>query len=141
MPYDKNRALEELQAKIGYKPYRRKHGESLFTKFYQNYWLPEKFGFDKRKPHLSSLIASGQLSRDDALVEMNKTLYEEDELEQDIAFLCKKLRITREEFEQLMKVPNSSYTDFPNWDLRYKLVKRIKNFVETLLGRKIEVSP
>jgi len=141
MPYDKNRALEELHAKIGYKPYRRKHGESLFTKFYQNYWLPEKFGFDKRKPHLSSLIASGQLSRYDALVEMKKPLYEEDELEQDIAFLCKKLRITREEFEQLMKVPNSSYTDFPNWDLRYKLVKRIKNFVETLLGRKIEVSP
>jgi N-acetyl sugar amidotransferase len=139
MPYDKSVALEELKEKIGYKPYKRKHGESLFTKFFQNYWLPEKFGFDKRKPHLSSLIASGQISRQSALDEMHKPLYDKHELEQDIAFFCKKLLITREEFDQLMEVPNSSYKDFPNWDLRYKLVKKCKNLVEALLGRKIKV--
>ena len=72
----KSLALDELKGKIGYKPYRRKHGESLFTKFFQNYWLPEKFGFDKRKPHLSSLIASGQISRQSALDEMHKPLYD-----------------------------------------------------------------
>ena len=67
MPYVKAEALVELQQTVGYKPYPRKHGESLFTKLFQNYYLPTKFGYDKRRPHLSSLIVSGQLTRQEAL--------------------------------------------------------------------------
>ena len=64
--YNKKEALIELR-KIGYKDYPNKHGESIFTKFFQNYYLPVKFGYDKRKPHYSSMILSGQLSRNDAI--------------------------------------------------------------------------
>ena len=83
MPYIKREALQELKEKIGYKEYARKHGESVFTKFFQNYWLPMKFGYDKRKPHLSSLIVANQMTREEALKELAKPLYDEKELKED----------------------------------------------------------
>ena len=67
MPYDKEQAIQELESKIGWRSYGRKHGESIFTKFFQNHYLPMKFGYDKRRPHLSSLIVSGQMSRVQAM--------------------------------------------------------------------------
>jgi aminotransferase len=137
MPYDKAQALLELEQTIGYKPYSRKHGESLFTKLFQNHLLPEKYGYDKRRPHLSSLIVSGQISRDEALEKLAEPLYDANELQRDIAYFCKKLRISRDQFEEFMKVPNCSYKDFPNWNFRYKLLKRLKNALDTLIGRKI----
>lgn len=120
LPYVKEKAIIELQEKIGWRAYGRKHGESLFTKFFQNYYLPVKFGYDKRRPHLSSLIVSGQMSRSDALSKLEEPLYHPDELESDITFFCKKLRISRDEFNQLMMVPNRHYTDFNNWDFYLK---------------------
>ena len=102
MPYVKAEALVELQQTVGYKPYPRKHGESLFTKLFQNYYLPTKFGYDKRRPHLSSLIVSGQLTRLDALAKLEEPLYDAQELEIDIAYFCKKLRISRAQFDELM---------------------------------------
>lgn len=139
MPYIKSEALFELQAKVGYKPYPRKHGESLFTKLFQNHYLPQKFGMDKRRPHFSSLIVSGQMSRDEALVKLNEPLYDSAELEIDITYFCKKLRINRQQFDELMKLPTHNYSDFPNWDGRYKILKRIQAWVTTLLRREIKV--
>lgn len=139
MPYDKAQALSELESSVGYKPYARKHGESLFTKLFQNYYLPERFGYDKRRPHLSSLIVSGQMSRDEALVKLSEPLYDPEELEIDIAYFCKKLRITRAEFENLMRAPIHHYSDFPNWDGRYRLLKRAQALVSKVLGRDIKV--
>lgn len=89
MPYDKEQALQELRDTVGYKPYARKHGESQFTKLFQNYYLPKKFGYDKRRPHLASLIVSGQMSRETALEKLEDPLYDLDELELDIAYFCK----------------------------------------------------
>jgi N-acetyl sugar amidotransferase len=88
MPYVKSEALAELERTIGYKPYPRKHGESLFTKLFQNYYLPIKFGYDKRLPHLSSLIVSGQMSREEALESLAEPLYDSQELEIDIGYFC-----------------------------------------------------
>ncbi|MCZ4323455.1 N-acetyl sugar amidotransferase [Pseudomonas anguilliseptica] len=139
MVYDKAEALKELQQTVGYKPYPRKHGESVFTKFFQNYYLPEKFGMDKRRPHLSSLIVSGQMTRDEAIVKLAEPLYDLQELEIDIAYLCKKLRISRAEFDELMREPNRHYTDFENWDSRYKLLKKAQFLVERMLGRRVNV--
>ena len=139
MPYNKNEALLELQSKVGYKPYARKHGESLFTKLFQNYYLPVKFGFDKRRPHLSSLIVSGQLNRDGALIQLDQPLYDKDELEIDISYFCKKLRISRDDFENLMNAPIHSHEDFPNWNRRQILLKRLQTFFTKLTGRKIRV--
>lgn len=135
MPYDKKNVLEELECTVGYKAYPRKHGESLFTKFYQNYWLPVKFGYDKRRPHLSSLIVSGQLTRGQALEKLSEPLYESAELEIDISYFCKKMRLSRVQFDELMQAPTHSYSDFPNWDDRYHMLKRIQGTVEKFTGR------
>lgn len=139
MRYDKNAALKELEDTVDYKPYPRKHGESVFTKLFQNYYLPTKFGYDKRLPHLSSLIVSGQLSREEALEIIEKPLYDSVELYNDIAYFCKKLRITRAEFDELMNAPVHHYSDFQNWDKRYQFLKQIQNIFSKILGRSIKV--
>jgi len=139
MPYDKAEALEELKKTVGYKPYARKHGESQFTKVFQNYYLPEKFGYDKRRPHLSSLIVSGQMTRDEAMLKLAEPLYDADELEVDITYFCKKLHITREEFNGFMSNPVNHYTDFKTWGGRYKFLKKIQNIMARVMGKKITV--
>jgi hypothetical protein len=131
MPYDKAEALSELQAKVGYKPYPRKHGESLFTKLFQNYYLPQKFGMDKR--------VSGQMTRAEALTKLDEPLYDPAELEIDITYFCKKLRISRQQFDELMQASTHHYSDFPNWDGRYQKLKRVQAWVTKLLGRDIKV--
>jgi N-acetyl sugar amidotransferase len=137
MPYVKQEALEELKERVGYKEYDRKHGESVFTKFFQNHWLPFKYNFDKRRPHLSSLIVAGQISREDALKELDKPLYDERELQSDKEYVAKKLGVSNSEFEEILNVPTHSYKDYDNMESKYLLVKRIQNFVSNLLGRKI----
>lgn len=137
MSYIKDDALEELKAKVGYKEYARKHGESIFTKFFQNYWLPMKFGFDKRKPHLSSLIVSGQITRDEALKELEKPLYDAKELQEDKEYIAKKLGVDNEEFEQILKIPSHYYSDFVNMEKKYKRMKKIQKTVSKFLGRSL----
>lgn len=139
MPYDKQTAIAELEKAIGWRSYGRKHGESLFTKLFQNHYLPVKFGYDKRRPHLSSLIVSGQMTREEALAELEKPLYDPRELEVDIAYFCKKLRISRAQFDQLMAAPVHAYDDFPTWEGRYRLLKRVQRAVEGLTGRRVNV--
>lgn len=138
MSYNKAEALRDLQQKVGYKLYSRKHGESFFTKFFQNYYLPERYGFDKRLPHLSSLIVSGQLSRESALVELRKPLYLEDELQNDITYFCKKMRISNLEFSELMDAPRHHYSDFPNWDARLRILKYFQGQIMRITGRHIK---
>ena len=139
MPYNKQHALKELQEKLGYRPYQRKHGESLFTKLFQNYYLPTKFGMDKRKPHLASLILSRQLTREEALEKLQEPLYDPAELEIDIAYFCKKLRISLQDFNELMTAPIHNYSDFPNWNRRYKILKSIQALLKKVLGRNIRI--
>lgn len=139
MPYVKADAIREMEQVFGYKPYDRKHGESLFTKLFQNYYLPTKFGYDKRLPHYSSLIVSGQMTRDEALAKLEEPLYDPRELETDIIYFCKKLRISRGEFDALVAAPNRHHTDFPTWDSRQKLAKRAQALVERLSGRRVSV--
>ena len=139
MAYDKELAVKELQDVIGWQSYGRKHGESIFTKLFQNYYLPTKFGYDKRKPHFSSLIVSGQMTREEALSKMYEPLYNAEELEIDINYFCKKLRVTRLEFDELMHVPIHHYSDFPNCGSRYLILKRVQKIVARIIGRNIKV--
>ena len=139
MPYDKELALEELKKTVGYKPYARKHGESQFTKLFQNYYLPVKFGYDKRRPHYASLIVSGQMTREAALEKLNEPLYDADQLELDISYFCKKLRISRAEFDGFMSAPIHHYTDFPNWEGRYRVLKWLQSFVARITGKRLSV--
>lgn len=139
MAYDKAGAITELEREAGWRAYGRKHGESLFTKLFQNYYLPVKFGFDKRKPHLSSLIVSGQMTRGDALEKLAEPLYDPTELEVDIAFFCKKLRVTRAQFDAFIAQPPRSHSELPNWGRRFRLAKRIQYGLERALGRRLNV--
>lgn len=109
--YNKEQAKKFLIENFGWKDYGSKHHESIYTKFYQNYILPTKFGFDKRKAHLSSLIVAGQITREEALEKMKEKLYNEDELKEHLEYVPKKLGISRKEFEAIMKTPPAKYTD------------------------------
>jgi N-acetyl sugar amidotransferase len=125
LPYNKDKSKEIIKQELDWRDYGGKHHESKFTKFFQAYWLPQKFGFDKRKAHLSSLIVSGQLNREDALLELNKPLYEEKELFDDKEYLAKKLGITMEEFDSIMNQPNKKFTDYPSNFHKERLFKKI----------------
>ncbi|MDC0994019.1 N-acetyl sugar amidotransferase [bacterium] len=138
MPYQKGEALEVLKEKVGYKEYGRKHGESRFTKFFQNHYLPTKFNIDKRRPHLSSQILSGELTRDAALKELEKPLYDDLVLQEDKAYIAKKLGISVEELDRLAHEKGYFYSEYPNWDSRYRFMLFIKGILQKILGRNVK---
>ncbi len=108
MPYKKQDAMKELEESYGWVYYGAKHWESRFTKFFQGYYLPTRFGYDKRKAHLSSLIVAGEITRDQALKEMEKPIYPADELDEDKNYIIKKLGLGENEFEKLLHIPDYS---------------------------------
>jgi N-acetyl sugar amidotransferase len=138
MPYNKGEALKFLKEKINYKEYGRKHGESRFTKFFQNYYLPKKFNIDKRRPHLSSQILSDSLTRDEALRELQKLLYDEIELSQDKAYIAKKLEISVDELDKFIYGKGRHYSEYGNWDIYYKLMKKVKELIQKVIGQNIK---
>lgn len=114
LPYRKDEAMRTLQAELGWQYYGGKHYESTFTKFYQAHILPQKFGVDKRRIHYSDLIMNGEVSRDEALAEIAKPIYDPVQLEQDREYVCKKLSFTKDEFAQYMQAPPVSHFDYPS---------------------------
>ncbi len=127
--YDKNKAIDFLQKEYSWNYYGGKHHESKWTKFFQAYYLPTKFGFDKRRAHLSSMIVSGQITREVALSELDKPLYDKEELRDDKSFVARKLGITDGELDAYMELPNKSYLDYPNIEETLALFRKIKNYV------------
>ncbi len=117
VPYKKSEIKKLIKKQLGWRDYGDKHGESFYTKFYQNYILPEKFGYDKRKMHLSSLIVSGQVTRNEALKILEKPLYNTiEEKEKDIEYFCEKMQITKKALDYYIKIPNKTYWDYPNYE-------------------------
>jgi len=100
--YNKVKAKDILKEKLNWEDYGGKHYESIFTRFYQGYILPKKFGIDKRRAHLSNLICSGQITRKDALEELKKDPYPPQLLEKDKKYVLGKLGFSKEEFETIM---------------------------------------
>jgi hypothetical protein len=127
--YNKAKVKAFLMEELGWRDYGGKHYESVFTKFFQAHYLPTRFGYDKRKAHLSSLIVSGQLSRDEAIEELKKPLYDPQELEQDKIYFTKKLGITLEEFEFILQKPIVHYTNFKN---QVDANKKLSNVIRRL---------
>jgi hypothetical protein len=109
LPYRKADAIRTLESEIGWRYYGGKHYESRFTKFFQGWYLPSKWGYDKRLAHLSSLIASGQMTREEALEEFTAGVLPAAEIEADRQYMINKLGVTPEEFEGLMRVPNTPH--------------------------------
>lgn len=114
--YNKAEAIKILEQKLGWEYYGGKHYESIFTKFFQAHILPEKFKFDKRRAHLSTLINSEQITRAQALVELAKPLYTPEALRNDLEYVTKKFGLTPKEFEEVMKSPPKDYSAYPSND-------------------------
>lgn len=118
-PYEKDKAMELLQNKFGYQKYPQKHFESRFTRFYESYWLPEKFGFDTRKVQYSSLILTDQMSREEALDKLKKPAYNPETIKDDFEYIATKLGISTVELQSYFDAPNKTYKDYKSQDKIY----------------------
>lgn len=125
IPYTKADAIATLQREFDWEPYENKHYESVFTRFYEGYWLVKKFGYDKRRCHFSSLILTGQMTRDDALEKLSNPPYDEALAMQDMEYICDKLGITTEAFMQMMQGENKTYKDYRS---SFALINAATNF-------------
>ena len=129
LPYNKKKVKEAITEELGWRDYGGKHYESVFTRFYQGYILPVKFGIDKRKAHLSNLIFSKQIEKPEALAELEKPIYDAQVLKDDYEFVLKKFDLTTEEFQAIMKAPRREHTEFEvekGIFEKYPLVKALK---------------
>lgn len=115
LDYVKRDAKKLLKEKLCWKDYGGKHYESIYTRFYQGYILYRKFGYDKRKGHFSSLICSGEMTREEALRELKNEPYPLEMQKEDKDYVIKKLCLTEKEFEEIMHLPNKSYWDYPSY--------------------------
>jgi N-acetyl sugar amidotransferase len=114
VPYFKKDAEKLLEEKFGWQKFQHKHHESRFTRFYEDFWMPQKFGYHKRRAHFSSLILTGQMTRDEALERISKPEMDEEFLKQEFEFVANKLDLTVEELEAIFKGENKTYKDYSN---------------------------
>lgn len=143
IPYNKNEVKKLITEELGWRDYGGKHFESVFTRFYQAYILPEKFHIDKRKFHYSVLICSGQMTREEALAEMKKPAYDPQMLRDDYAFVLKKLGLTEEEFQRIMKQPAKDHLEYDSYikkhyryhQMFFKAIKPLTAVLRKLRGK------
>lgn len=112
--YDKEKAQQFLHEKYGWTKYENKHYENVFTRFFEGYYLPKKFGFDTRKNVLSNQILAGTMTREEALRILEKPPYDPEQMEQDKEYVAKKMGITPEEFDRIIALPNKKPADYKN---------------------------
>lgn len=114
VPYIKEEAEKELGELFGWQKFQHKHHESRFTRFYEDYWLPRKFGYEKRRAHFSSLIMTGQMSREDALVRISKPELDEHFLSQEFRYVANKLDLSEIELQEIFEGENKTYRNYKN---------------------------
>lgn len=116
--YNKEKVKLFLQERFGWQPYENKHYENVFTRFYEGYYLPHKFGYDKRKCYFSNEILAGTMTREEALAELEQPPYDPQQMEEDKAYIAKKLGLTAEEFQTIIDGENKTFRDYRNsWGL------------------------
>ena len=116
----KSDAEDELNSKFGWQKFQHKHHESRFTRFYEDYWLPNRFGFEKRRAHFSSLIMTDQMDRVDALERLSKPELDSHFLQQEFKYVANKLELNTNELEALFTMPIRTFNDYKNkrWLIR-----------------------
>jgi N-acetyl sugar amidotransferase len=122
--YDVDQAKSEMEENMSWQYYGGKHHESIFTKFYQGFILPEKFGVDKRRAHYSTLICSGNMTREEALLRLSKGIYTEYELESDTEYVLKKLGISESDFKKIMSAEPEPHLSYPNNSTLFNFFKQ-----------------
>jgi N-acetyl sugar amidotransferase len=131
--YNKDEAIETMQRELGWQYYGGKHHESRFTKFFQSYYLPVKFGFDKRRAHLSSMIVSGQVTREKALELLSENVYAENEVANDMEYVAKKLDWSPSEFRAILDLPPQRHQDFPTNEGLFRFGLKSKEYLKGIL--------
>jgi N-acetyl sugar amidotransferase len=126
IPYNKDEAMQTLVEKFGYQKYPQKHFESRFTKFYEGFWLPQRFGYDTRKVQFSSLILTNQMTREESLEKLKNESYTDEQIKEDFEYVSNKLGITTEELWSYFHAPKKTFKD-------YKSQENIYNFGASFL--------
>ena len=137
MNYDTELARDELKQEYEWRDYGGKHSESRFTKFYQDIYLLKKFGFDKRRIHLSSLIVSGQCTRKDALIELEQPVITPQQAKRDTKFVAKKLGLTVEQLQSYTASPPVDHRAYPNRIALYWAFSIVKNLLRRLSNLRV----
>jgi N-acetyl sugar amidotransferase len=114
VPFVKDEAMELLRQELDWKYYGGKHYESKYTGFIQSYYLFEKFGIDYRRATFSSQICTGEITREEALKQLESKPYNDEKVQEEKIYIAKKLGISIEEFEEIMKLPGHYYRHYPN---------------------------
>lgn len=136
VPYHKDEAMQLLVDKFGYQKYPQKHFESRFTRFYESYWLPERFGYDTRKVQYSSLILTNQMTREEALEKLSNKAYDQDTIKQDFEFIANKIGISVEELQSYMDAPKKTFKDYKSQESIYMLGAKVMRFLGLEKGGK-----
>lgn len=129
IPYIKEEAMQFLKETYGWQPYPQKHFESRFTRFYEGYWLPAKFGYDTRKVQYSSLILTGQMRREEALEKLSKPAIDPEQAAHDFEYIATKLGISKAELQSYMDAPNKTYKDYNNQEQMFLLGAKVLKFL------------
>lgn len=114
VPFIKAEVEDLLETKFGWQRFQHKHHESRFTRFYEDYWLPQKFGYEKRRAHFSSLILTGQMTREEALDRISRPEMDEQFLRQEFEYVANKLDLTVSALQQIFEGENKTYRDYKN---------------------------
>jgi hypothetical protein len=136
VPYVKQDAMKLLSDKFGWQPYPQKHFESRFTRFYESYWLPKRFGYDVRRVKYSSLILTGQMTRDEALERLKESPYDESTIAHDIEYVANKLGISVDELNSYMILPKRTYRDYKSQQKIYDFGARVMKILGLEVGGK-----
>lgn len=124
-PYIKEEAMKELEREYGWVPYPQKHFESRFTRFYEGYWLPQKFSFDTRKVQYSSLILTGQMTREEALEKLKLPAITDEDGKHDFEYIANKLDIPVSELQGYFEQPNKTYKDYNNQESMFEFGAKV----------------
>ncbi len=131
--YNKNRAKKFIERELGWRDYGGKHYESIFTRFFQAHYLPRKFGIDKRRAHLSTLICSGQITREEALEEIAGPLYPDELFHADLDFFLKKMGFSSSEWEDILRAPVKNHRDYPSNHFLFRTNAWIIPFIKRMV--------
>ena len=128
IPYNKDEAMQILVDKFGYQKYPQKHFESRFTRFYEGFWLPQRFGYDTRKVQFSSLILTNQMTREEALEKLKKETYTDEQIKEDFEYVSNKLGITTEELWSYFHAPKKTFKEYKSQESIYNIGASILKF-------------
>ncbi len=129
VPYVKKDAEDELERRFGWQRFQHKHHESRFTRFYEDYWLPRRFGYEKRRAHFSSLIMTGQMTRDQALDRISHPEMDEHFLKLEFEYVAHKLGLKVNEMQALLDMPKKTFRDYKN---KRDLIRMAANLMRKL---------